>query len=251
VPKDTLTFALEGDVTLESFSSVLSAFNALLGHLSKEVGGDAAIDWMVEELYAGSAVATFHGLYEDLKIVETVVDAYETVGDALANGYEIPYSEPVRRSVGNITSVLNGKITTIRFETPTREFIVSSKTMAGIKAPPMKYSLGTVKGIIQTLSMRKKLSFTLWDALFDRPVNCYLKEGEQERMRSAWGKRAVVSGRVGRQAETGRPIIVREVKAIHILEEMEPGRYRRARGVLPWKEGDEKPEDSLKRLRNA
>ena len=243
--KDTLTFALEGEVTLASFASVLSSFNDLLIHLSKEVGGDAAIDWMVEELYAGSAVATFHGLYEDLKVVESVVDAYETVGEALSSGHDIPYSEPVRRSVGNITDVLNGKITSIRFETPAREFIISSKTLAGVKAPPMKYSRGTVKGVIQTLSMRKKLSFTLWDALFDRPVNCYLKEGEQERMRSAWGKRAVVSGRIGRQAETGRPIVVREVKTIHILEEVEPGSYRRARGVLPWKEGDEKPEDAL------
>jgi hypothetical protein len=243
--KDTLTFALEGEVTLASFASVLSSFNDLLIHLSKEVGGDAAIDWMVEELYAGSAVATFHGLYEDLKVVESVVDAYETVGEALSSGYDIPYSEPVRRSVGNITDVLNGKITSIRFETSAREFIVSSKSLAGVKAPPMKYSRGTVKGVIQTLSMRKKLSFTLWDALFDRPVNCYLKEGEQERMRSAWGKRAVVSGRIGRQAETGRPIVVREVKTIHILEEVEPGSYRRARGVLPWKEGDEKPEDAL------
>ena len=243
--KDTLTFALEGEVTLASFASVLSSFNELLIHLSKEVGGDAAIDWMVEELYAGSAVATFQGLYEDLKVVESVVDAYEAVGEALSSGHDIPYSEPVRRSVGNITDVLNGKITSIRFETPAREFIISSKTLAGVKAPPMKYSRGTVKGVIQTLSMRKKLSFTLWDALFDRPVNCYLKEGEQERMRSAWGKRAVVSGRIGRQAETGRPIVVREVKTIHILEEVEPGSYRRARGVLPWKEGDEKPEDAL------
>jgi len=55
--KDTLTFALEGEVTLASFANVLSSFNDLLIHLSKEVGGDAAIDWMVEELYSlGCAV---------------------------------------------------------------------------------------------------------------------------------------------------------------------------------------------------
>lgn len=249
--KDTLTFALEGDVTLDDFSGALSEFNSLLKNLTKEVGGNAAIDWLVEELYAGSAVATFQGQYEDVKIVETVVDAYETVGDALASGREIPFSDPVRRSAWNITNILNGKITSVRFETPTRDFVISGKTVAGAIAPPMKYSLGTVKGTIQTLSMRKKLSFTIWDALFDKPVNCYLKEGDEERMRNAWGKRAVVSGKIGRRADTGRPIVIREVKFIDVLGNVEPGNYRRAKGVLPWSPGDEKPEDVLRRMRNA
>lgn len=249
--KDSLTFVMEGEVTLNSFATALGEFNALLNNLAKEVVNNASIEWRVDELYAGSAVATFQGLYEDKKIVETVVDAYETVGEALANGQEIPFSESVRRNAWNITSLLNGKITSLRFETPAREFIVSSKSKIGEKAPPMKYGLGTVKGTIQTLTMRRKLSFTLWDALFDKPVNCYLKEGEEERMRNAWGKRAVVSGRIGRQSESGRPIVIREVKAIQIVKDTEPGSYRRARGVLPWSPGDEKPEDTLRRLRNV
>ncbi len=251
MPKDTLTFALEGDVTLNNFAGALSEFNALLNNLSKEVGNNAAIDWMVEELYSGSAIATFHGFFEDMKVVETVVDAYEVVGDALANGSEMPFSDAVRRNAWNITNILNGQITSVRFETPARDFVISGKTLAGAKSTPMKYSLGTVKGMIQTVSMRKKLSFTIWDALFDKSVNCYLKEGDEERMRSVWGKRAVVSGKIGRQAETGRPIVIREVKDIRVLEEPEPGSYKRARGVLPWQKGDEKPEETLRRLRNA
>ncbi|MGC1378166.1 MAG: hypothetical protein WA821_18190 [Anaerolineales bacterium] len=251
MPKDTLTFVLEGEVTLNAFASALSDFNALLNGLSREAGGNAAIEWRVDELYAGSAVATFQGVYEDQNMIEKVVDAYETVGEALANGQEIPFSEAVRRSARNITNLLNGKITSLRFETPAREFIVSGKARIGEKAPPMKYSLGTVKGTVQTLSMRRKLSFTIWDALFDKPVNCYLKEGEEERMRNAWGKRAVVSGRIGRQSESGRPIVIREVKDIRILEDADTGSYKRARGVLPWQPGDEKPEETLRRLRNA
>jgi len=251
MPEDTLTSAVEGDVTLSNFAKTLNEFNALLSNLSKEVGNNAAIDWMVEELYAGSAIATFHGFFEDVKVVETVVDAYEQVGDALANGTDLPFSEAVRRNAWNITNILDGQITSLRFETQARDFVISSKTITGAKSLPMKYSLGTVKGMIQTVSMRKKLSFTVWDALFDKPVNCYLKEGDEERMRSVWGKRAVVSGKIGRQAESGRPIVIREVKSIHILEDVEPGSYKRARGVLPWQQGDEKPEDVLRRMRNA
>jgi len=248
--KETLTFALEGDITLASFAGALSEFNSLLGNLSKEVGNNSPVEWVVEELYAGSAIATFHGVYENVKIVETIVDAYEQVGEALAYGREIPFSEAVRKNCRNITGVLNGKVTSIRFETPDRDFIISGKSKIGEKALPMKYALGTVKGMIQTLSMRKKLSFIIWDSLFDRPVSCYLKEGQEELMREAWGNRAVVSGRIGRQAESGRPVSIREVKSIEIIDKPEHGSYKRARGVLLWKQGDEKPEVILRRMRN-
>jgi len=250
VAKETLTFALEGDITLASFASALNEFNSLLGNLSKEVGNNSPVEWVVEELYAGSAIATFHGIYDDVKIVETIIEAYEEVGDALSSGREIPFSEAVRKNCRNITGVLNGKVTSIRFETPERDFIISGKSQVGEKTAPMKYSLGTVKGTVQTLSMRKKLSFTVWDSLFDKPVSCYLKEDQEELMREAWGKRAVVAGRIGRQAESGRPVVIREVKTIEILDKPERGSYKRARGILPWKSGDEKPEVILRRLRN-
>lgn len=249
--KETLTFALEGDITLASFASALGEFNALLGNLSKEVGNNSPVEWVVEELYAGSAIATFHGVYENVKIVETIVDAYEQVGEALAFGRDIPFSEAVRKNCRNITGVLNGKVTSLRFETPERDFIISGRSQIGEKAPPMHYSLGTVKGTIQTVSMRKKLNFTVWNALFDKPVSCYIHEGQEELLRQSWGKRAVVTGRIGRQAESGRPIVIREVKNIEIIEKPERGSYKRARGVLPWKQGDEKPEVVLRRMRNA
>jgi hypothetical protein len=249
--KETVTFALEGDITLANFASALSDFNALIVNLSKEAGGGAPIEWVVEELYSGSAIATFHGVYDDVRIVEAVVDAYEQVGDALSSGRDIPFSKAVQKHAYNITNLLNGKITAVRFETAGRDFLISGKTLSGGKALPMKYSLGTVKGTIETLSMRKKLSFTIWDSLFDKPVNCYLKEGYEERMREAWGKHAVVSGKIGRQAETGRPIVIREIKSIRILDEPEPGSYRHARGVLPRTQGGEKPEVLLRRLRDA
>jgi len=248
--KETLTFALEGDVTLASFASALNEFNALLGNLSKEVGNNSPVDWVVEELYAGSAIATFHGIYDDVKIVETIIDAYEQVGEALSSGRNIPFSEAVRKNCRGITSVLNGKVTALRFETSARDFIVSGKSQIGEKSAPMKYSLGAVKGTIQTLSMRKKLSFIVWDSLFDKAVNCYIKEGQEELLRKAWGKSAVVTGRIGRQAESGRPTVIREVKNIEIIEKLERGSYKHARGVLLWNQGDEKPEVTLRRMRN-
>jgi len=248
--KETLTLALEGDVALEEFASAISNLNSLLNQLSKEVGQEARVDWLIEELYAGSAVATFRGVYQDVAVVENVITAYEEIGDSLQSGREIPYSVNVKKYANNLVNIINGKITSIRFETPIKDFVITGRVTEGEKTSPMNYVLGSVKGTVETLSMRKKLNFTLWDSLFDKSVSCYFKEGEEENMRNAWGKRAVVSGRVGRRADTGRPVVIREVKYVRVLENVEPGSYRRAKGVLPWVQGDELPEDIIRRLRS-
>ena len=248
--KDTLTFALEGEVALDKFSSALNNFNNLLNSLSVDVGGGVKVEWVIDELYAGSAIATFHGVYENAKVVENIVNAYEDVGYCLASGRDIPYSPTVKRSANSLTNLLEGKITAIRFETPAKDFMISGKTEPGQTIPPIKYTLGTIKGTVQTLSMRKKLSFTIWDSTFDRAVNCYLSDGSEETMRNIWGKRALVSGRIGRQAETGRPVVIREVKDVKKIEDSGPGSYKHAKGVIPWTEGDELPEDIVRRMRN-
>jgi hypothetical protein len=250
--KNTITLALEGEIALQEFASAISSFNSLVNQLSKEVGKDAhaQIDWFIDELYTGSAVATFRGVYPDVTVVENVIMAYEEVGDALAAGREIPFSDNVRKHAAELTSVIGDKVTSIRFETPNHDYLISGKIKGG-KSESIKYTYGIVKGTIETLTMRKQLSFTLWDSLFDKPVHCYFKEGEEENMRFVWGKKAVVSGRIGRQPETGKPLVVREVKYVRVLEEVEPGSYRRARGSLPWGKGGDTPEEMIRRLRDA
>lgn len=248
--KDMLTLALEGEVALHEFASAINNFNLLLNQLSSEVAGDAKIEWFIDEMHAGSAIATFRGVYPEVNIVENVVNAYEIVGDALANGREIPFSELVKRHAIALTNLLDGRISGIRFETPSNEFFISGKVQ-GEKPSSIKYTYGTVKGVVETLSKHRNLSFTLWDSLFDKPVHCYFKEGEEENMRSVWGKKAMVSGKVGRQPQTGRVVIIRDVNYVRAIEEKEPGSYRRARGILPWGGGEATAEEMIRRLRNA
>jgi hypothetical protein len=249
--KDTLTLALEGDVALGDFAKAMQQFTALVNALSQEVSKDAKVEWIVQELYTSSAVATVQGFSDVEGVVRGVVDAYEEVGDALAHGEDIPFSYNVIKEANALTGILNGRITSIRFETADRDALVTGKTTTGQKSRPIKYSFGTVKGVVQMLTMRNRLRFTLYDVLFDKAVSCYLQEGHEEIMRSAWGKRAVVSGRVGREAEHGRPVVVREVRGIRVLKDVEPGSYKRARGAIPWKEGDEPAEVTIRRLRDA
>lgn len=247
---NTLTLALDGEVALQDFAKAITSFNSLVNQLTKEIGKDAQIDWVIDELYSGSAVATFRGVYPDIVVVQNVIGAYEEVGSALATGREIPFSEIIRRHATALTGVLDDKVTSIRLETTNHDYLISGKVKDG-KSEAIKYTYGTVKGTIETLTKRKQLSFYLWDSLFDKPVHCYIKEGEEDNMRFAWGKKAVVSGKVGRQPETGKPLIVREVRYVRIVEESQPGSYRRARGSLPWGKGGESPEEMIRRLRDA
>jgi len=249
--KETLTLALEGDIALEEFATAIGNLNSLLNQLAKEVTKDAEVAWLIDELYASSAVATFRGINGDMSAIENVVNAYEEVGDSLQTGREIPYSTTVQRYAHDLISVLDGRVTSVRFETPAKDIVIVSKPLGGEQVAQLKYAWSSVKGMVQTLSMRKKLNFTLWDSLFDKPVGCYFKEGQEDIMRNAWGKRAIVSGRVGRLADTGRPVVIRDVKQIRLLEDVEPGSYRRAKGVFPWSTDSELPENIIGRLRSA
>ncbi len=249
--KDTLTLALEGDVGLNEFSEAVRQFTALVHALSQEIGDESPIEWIIQELYSSSAVATVQGICETEGVVDRVVDAYATVGNALASGQDIPFSYGVARAATSLTGVLDGGITSIRFETADSDVIITGKPSAGYKSRPMKYAFGTVKGTVQTLMMRKSLKFMLYDHLFDKAISCYLKEGQEEEMRNAWGKRAAVFGRVGREPEYGRPVVVRDVNNIRIIRDVEPGSYKRAKGAIPWKEGDEPAEIIIRRLRDA
>ncbi|MCW5875423.1 MAG: hypothetical protein KIS85_00955 [Anaerolineales bacterium] len=248
--KNTLTLGLEGKVSLGDYTNTLNEFAALVNELADEVAEGAQIQWTVEELYAGSASATFQGYHEQSVYVEKVITAYENVGVSIQNDLPFPYSPRIRRRVERMTDVLNGQITAIRFETEAKDSYITSKPEAGKKSPTIKYSIGSVKGIVQTLSSRGKLKFTIWDSIFDRAVSCYLKEGQEETMRGIWGKNAVVSGDIGRRPDTGIPIVIRNVIDVQLIPQYEPGSYREARGAISW-EGEEKPEEVIRRLRDG
>lgn len=248
--KNTLTLALEGEIVLDDFANALINLSSLLTELTKEVAKDTDVSWVIDELYAGSAVATFKGVDGKMSSVEDIVNAYEIVGEHLQAGSEIPYSLPVQKYARCITNILNTRVTAIRFETSAKDIIVTNKPIGG-EITQIKYTWSSIKGIVETISKRKKLSFTLWDSLFDKPVSCYFKEGQENIMRDVWGRTVIVSGRVGRRTDTGRPIVIRDVKNVRLIENIEPGSYRKAKGIFPWSPGDELPESIVGRLRSA
>jgi hypothetical protein len=94
-----------------------------------------------------------------------------------------------------LTKLLDGRITSLRLETEIEDFLVEAHYEGKAPLKP-SYAYGRLKGTIQTLSARHGIRFTLYDVLFDRPISCYLKEGQEDLIREYWGKKVHVSGKM-------------------------------------------------------
>jgi hypothetical protein len=254
VPNDTVTLALDGDIDLADFAEAVRRFNALIRALAKEEQA-THVRWLVSDLEVSSTIATARGVSENGMPadvvegeVERVVSGYLRVGLSLKHGEQIPYSPVVAREAEAITKVLNGRVTTVRFETAEAEATITTLPAARQADLPTP-TYGAVEGRVQTLSSRGGLRFTLYDTFHDKAVSCYLVEGYEDVMRDAWGRRAVVEGRVTRDPVTGRPLAARGITRIEILPEVKPGSYRDLRGISP--SPGLSPEEAIRRLRDA
>lgn len=252
MPDTTLVLALEGDVRLDQFSEAVSRFYELLRQLTQEVAADTNIEWDLEDLQYGSAILAVAGRADTEEPVLRVVSAFEDVGQSLQQHKPIPFSRQVAREAEALTKLIGGDIKSVRLETARREAIIYSLFDARkISATRPMTAFGSVKGRVQSISNRRKLRFTLYDLVFDKPVSCYISEDRQEILTDIWDKVVWVSGRVTRQPDSGQPVNVRELTSIDLVPMMEPGSYRKARGILAGSGEPELAEVSIRRLRDA
>ncbi|MFN8187800.1 MAG: hypothetical protein U0R69_12085 [Gaiellales bacterium] len=253
---DTVTLALEGDVSLPAFAEAVQRFSGLVDALSRDVAGHPELRWVVSELEAGSALATARGVGEPAA-VESVADAYLEVGQALERGVEPAFAGSVRDEAFALMSVMDHEIEAIRFETAKADATVRRIERPAEETAPtgppaaVSAAYGGVQGRVQTLTSRGGLRFTLYDTLFDRAVSCYLEEGMEDIMRDVWGRVAVVEGWVMRDRVTGRPQTVRRVRGVTVVHGATPDAYLAARGAVQPTPSSPAPEITIRRLRDA
>lgn len=253
LPNETLTLFLEGEVTLDLFSEVMSNFNALIYNLTEEVTGSRDIEWQISSLSSGSALTSVRGANDNSEGVARVVRAYESVGRSLSEGKPIPYSDKVAKHAYAITSVINGYISRIDFSTADESYGVETP-FEGREQPKSEVSLGAVTGDLVSVWSHPSLKVGIYDLLFNRVVHCYFANPRTEQSdlaREAWQHRVFVSGNVKRDVETGRPIEVRQVVDIEIIDAPRDNAFFEAGGILPWSDGDETAENTIRRIRNG
>ena len=259
--EDTLTLALQGDVSLDDLAQALAGFRDLVRSLTEEIDASATVRWLVEDLEVGSAIATARGEVsreEDRPKVREVIRRYERVGKALESGEAMPFSESTKRSARDIVRVIQGgRVRAVRFETALEDHTISTpdvlarETADGARGKSLQPVLGAVRGRVQSISNRGGLRFTLYDLIEDRAISCYLDPGLEESMRDAWGKVAIVEGMVRRDPANGRPSVVRAISRVEILLEGRTKGYREAIGADPMKPGDLLPEEVVRKTRDA
>ncbi|MBU1662472.1 MAG: hypothetical protein KKD28_13480 [Chloroflexi bacterium] len=250
---DTIAIQLAGDTSLDSFADVIQSFKDLVSALTLEVVGDGeSIQWQISRLEAGSAFAEVRGYAAIPEDVSRVVQAYQVVGNALADKTPIPYSENVIKPAHSITAVIGEQVTAVTFVTDDYRSVIDQPWVVAPDDAPAQNTVGTVTGFVRAIWDTTNIRIGLYDQLFDRIVYCYLDSSFREIVRTAWGKRVRVVGTIRREPGTGRPIDVRSVKQIISLpQRMDTNSFRKLRGAFPWQAGDPPAEYTIRRVRNG
>lgn len=259
MPGDTVTLVLSGEIALTDFTKAVTGLQRLVRSLAAEVSPGAKVRWTIDSLEAGSTIATIRGVAQNGEgpvAVQRIAHAYIEVGTALERGEPVPFSLKVQKQARAMTTVLKRSVESMRFETAEADATVTraGPPAAGswqLRASSERGAYGAVEGRVQTLTSRGGLRFTLYDLLYDRAVSCYLLQGQEDIMRNAWGRRAVVEGWVTRDPVTGQAQTIRQISAVEVLPELPQGDFRTARGILPVESPDLAPEHVIRRLRDA
>lgn len=249
---DTVSVVLGGDPTLDDLATAVNALSDLLRGLAVEARR-AEVTWVIDALEKSSAGVTVRG-HGDLSDVQEIANLYLATAGMLRDRKPVP--NRVADAAGRFLRILDDRVPEIRFETADDDVTIVNDSAArppplAVEAPAPARVHGAVEGRVQTLSSRGSLRFTLYDLRHDKAVSCYLKKGDEDEMRDAWGRIAVVEGIVKRDPQTGRPQTVRDVSRIRFVEEGRKGDWRQAEGALRGIGSDEPPEAVIRRLRDA
>lgn len=144
---DSITLALSGDVSLDQLAAAMKDLSTLVDALQAEIAGQERAEWIVEYLDAGSATMTFAGQAAAEETVERIVRAYAVVGRSLEAGDPLPYSRKVENAARRITSVLDGTVTAVRFETPEQTATVVSPS-AKAETQRQLHAYGSVEEVV-------------------------------------------------------------------------------------------------------
>ena len=241
-----MTFELGGEVRIDDLENGVGRFRRLVSALATGV----AVTWIVEDLHIGSATITVRAESSDDVGVERILEDYARVGQILAEGEPLQFAQSNVTKAANEIALLTESHEYIRFETPYTDYTIYRNGTALEESDSPRSAIGMVTGTVQTLSSRAGLRFSLYDTIHDKSVSCYLNPGQEELMREVWGRRAQVTGTISRESGSGRPTTIRDILKVELLEEVQPGSYKLAKGAVPWQPGDMLPEEAIRRIRD-
>ena len=249
---DILTFALDGQVTIETLAKSLAELRTIVTGLTREVEPAADVDWIVEDLRGGSMAVEMRGSprdRSDLANVEAVSDAWLALGRQMANGHELSYAPAVVRSCRKLRDIASRGDNRMTFGNTLDDVVIRPDAQMPTPAPRKSY--GSVTGRIQTISRRRSLKFTLYQLHTDFAVHCYLSADQHELIREQWGQVACVQGMLTRDTDSGRPLSIRQITNIEAMPDVPVRRFEDARGAIEWSPAHPSPEELIRAMRDG
>ncbi len=245
---DSVTFRIDGELTIETVADAFARFRKVLQALEQDQA--ARVRWVLAGLDYGSASITARPEPlddESARKVPGLTERYLAAGREVSGGV-FDQSRPLLRLVRDLADVADDEHR-VTLETADDELIFAAPVSGdGGTGTQTTKSLGTVRGRVETLSHRKGYRFTLYELATDRPVSCYLQADHEDLMRDAWGHIADVTGLVTRDAESGRPVAIRRVTSVDVVADGDVMGFLRARGAVG---GSEPAEGIIRRIRDA
>ena len=249
---DNITLTLDGTITIQDFAEATQALNGLVSNLSQEVNHSQShhLAWQVEQLEVSGAIITLHPLGGCSSKSHRVVREYESIGQKLSEGKELKeYSAGIVKAAQKLVKLVQTqKVTSIRFETAKSDYVINPEKLSQ-EERDRTTTFGAVEGRMQMLSNRHGLRFFVYDFVFDKAVSCYIRPEQQNLLLNLWGKEVIVEGSITRDHRSGRPMSVRNIVTIEVLNQAFLGAYKDIIGAYTL--GEEiSSEEYIRRLRD-
>jgi len=241
--RGSLTLALEGDaIPLEKFKQAVTSFLEIVESVSHEAVGDGTkIKWNIS-VKSGSAIVSATPVYtkESRDAIKAVVDSVQNGIKDLSQGKSTTAPKlftasavKAMRRLASVHEAGRSGLTAIRVlgngvkRTVTHKVAVTANEIIGASHE----AYGTIEGKLQALWDRDGFKFTVFDALFDRRVECYVNEELVTSAIDGFRKRVRVSG-VVQYNRGGLPISINATSIDHLLPNNKLPSASDVRGIL-------------------
>lgn len=245
---DSISFKLEGNVSVDDFATAVSAFRELIEAITSDADPTAHVSWVLSEASGGSFTGEFRGVAENpgsRQAVDRAIGEYGRLAEVASHGRSLEdFSPYVRRPFYALTSVINGHISGVRLKTSKAEGVATERyeepeeegLMVLQKTPdrPQSYLRGSLRGKVTLMSFKGSDYFTLTQPHDAGEVRCYLKDSEYAETIEKYSRKWVmVEGTILRDTYNGNPKTITRITRIVPFPMFDEKALDRAIGSLP------------------
>lgn len=230
------------DIPLWAFLDAAGKFSDLLSELDVAVSGSRNLDWSIIDLSVGSAnlavepiLRQANGIDQGSVIISSALSGLKLIEqEARRPDY---FTDEALKKARELVRIINGKIERIavfgKAESTTTQRIPVTQRMA-VHVDQLigtnSVAIGSVEGVLETLSVHKGPEFAIYDVIAARRIRCICDRGTLNQLLTHLEGRLSVKGEV-RFNIRGEPTSVK-VESFRPLGDMELPQAKDIRGLF-------------------